>query len=237
MTIQILLKRCAYKKKPEEYVIRMLCIAPEAYIHGEIFNDKKKIFGGVYLLIDYITKSNVFYNSVASHLDRKNINADTIFKMFQFINTSISLALEYYMIIFKNNNPSESNKQELSEGIFQDMKELLDFYEEQGLKLDSLNAGEAYSPENYQDPIFLFFNPSNDNNQFKEEYSEYSNKYIGYLLYEDVIALEKKTTTTTSNTRRNSKARQTEGKHGGGGGYLSGNMTPRIFPSPDVGVY
>ncbi len=104
--LKIKLESCSFQKRPEESFIRSLCINPENYIHEELFFDEKydKHYGNVHWIKKHLSDYNLYVNSIANHLDNKNITVHNINRLYSILDDLCCSTLNYYQIIFKVEN-------------------------------------------------------------------------------------------------------------------------------------
>ena len=138
--LKILLEKCRYTKKPEESFIQSLCIFPERFLHEELFysDDCKKYYGNVHWIIKHIMDYNLYVNSLAKNLNRKNIKPENFDRLFSFMDALCKSLLKYYSIIFDIKSKNDFIKT-LNEELFDKQRNEIDDnsvkIEKSGIKL------------------------------------------------------------------------------------------------------
>lgn len=172
--LKILLERCSYGKKPEESFIQSLCIAPENYIHEELFYAKEyeKHYGNVHWIIKHINDYNLYVNSIANHLDKKNIKPENIDRILSLIDNVCSSLLEHYQSVF------ELDKKEEFKNLLD--KELFDKQRDGIIKSNIVIV--PFSKEDKYSRTDAFINYFGDMDAFKSEYYAIINDYMVFLM-------------------------------------------------------
>lgn len=174
--LKIMLKKSQFKKKPEDSFIQSLSIAPENYIHEELFYKKKyaEYYGNVYWIKKHIIDYNLYVSSVANHLDQKNIKTENIDRMLSLIDALCSSLLKYYQKIF------EVDKKE-------DMSTMLDIelFNKQREEIEECKVGHDVSLKDemaYTRKEDAFINFFKDLDGFANKYYSIINDYMGFYI-------------------------------------------------------
>jgi len=169
--LQVYLQRCNYTKKPEESFIQSFCIAPDNYLHEELFynQDYEKYFGIVHWIKKHLNDYNMYLEAIARHLEQKNIKPENIERIFDLLDELCYSSMKHYEGIFNGNIENI-----LGEQLFAKQRSVCEKTEIAYGEI--LQEGERYSRD---DAFFNYFN-----GRIKESYYDIANKYIEYLMIE-----------------------------------------------------
>ena len=129
----------------------------------------------------------MYFKSVASHLNQRNIKPEIIDRMFFFINDSCQHALKYYCGIFRKEYKGDNKKfmNYFEDELFKNQRNKIIEKEREGFRFgEYLAKDEEYSRK---DGLVEFF--GNKNNVFERRYYYTTNRYMEYLLSSGKIVL------------------------------------------------
>lgn len=187
VALQLLLGKNKYKASPDESFIQSFCVPINDFVHEELFYNNERIFAYVHELKEELSNFNNYFLSIANHLDKKIITTKIIERMKIYIDNLGSIALNYYLRVFLNNDQSQIY--DLIDRIFYD----IDFYlDENGNPFweELQNKDLLYSDE---DVFIRFFKSIEEGKykKFKTAYYESINLYANFLISTNKIELTK----------------------------------------------